>query len=199
MLGLYIHRESPVHALPAGWKVAALAASATGALFMTEPLALGAALLVTGGLFALARLPVRAVAEQLRPLLPVLALFFAVQVAFADWQAATVMVGRFALLVLLATLVTLTTRASDMIDTLERALGVLRPLGVNAGKLSLMLSLTIRLIPVLLDLVQQIRMAQRARGVERSAAALLVPLMVKTLRMADNLSDALEARGYDPR
>ncbi|HYD64830.1 energy-coupling factor transporter transmembrane component T, partial [Azospirillum sp.] len=97
-----------------------------------------------------------------------------------------------------ATLVTLTTRVSDMVETLERALAWLRPLGVNAGKVSLMLALTIRLVPVLLAQAQEIRMAQRARGVERSAVALLVPLMVKTLRMADDLADALEARGYDP-
>lgn len=199
MLGLYIHRNSPVHALPAGWKLIALAMAATAAFFIADPAALGAALAACLALFALARLPLAAVTDQLRPLLPVLLLFFAVQAAFVGWEAGAVMVGRFTLLVLLASLVTLTTRASDMIDTLERALSVLRPLGVNAGKLSLMLALTIRLIPVLLGLAQEIRMAQRARGVERNALALLVPLMVKTLRMADHLTDALEARGYDPR
>lgn len=199
MLGLCILRDSPVHALSAGWKLIALAAAATGAFFVSDLAVLGAALAACLALFALARLPLGTVADQLRPLLPVVALFFAVQAAFVGWEAGAVMVGRFTLLVLLASLVTLTTRASDMIDTLERALGVLRPLGVNAGKLSLMLALTIRLVPVLLGLVQEIRMAQRARGVERSALALLVPLMVKTLRMADHLTDALEARGYDPR
>jgi biotin transport system permease protein len=199
MLGLCILRDSPVHALSAGWKLTALAAATTGAFFVSDLAVLGAALAACLALFALARLPLGTVADQLRPLLPVLALFFAVQAAFVGWEAGAVMVGRFTLLVLLASLVTLTTRASDMIDTLERALGVLRPLGVNAGKLSLMLALTIRLVPVLLGLVQEIRMAQRARGVERNALALLVPLMVKTLRMADHLTDALEARGYDPR
>lgn len=199
MLGLYIHRDSPVHALPAGGKLIALAAAATGAFFVADPALLGATLTACLGLFALARLPLGTVGEQLRPLLPVLLLFFVLQALFVGWEAGAVTVGRFALLVLLASLVTLTTRASDMIDTLERALGVLRPLGVNAGKLSLMLALTIRLIPVLLGLVQEIRMAQRARGVERNALALLVPLMVKILRMADHLTDALEARGYDPR
>ncbi|HYG90805.1 MAG TPA: energy-coupling factor transporter transmembrane protein EcfT [Azospirillum sp.] len=198
MLGLYLHRESPVHALPAGWKLLALAVSATAAFFVSDLAVLGAALAACVLLFVAARLPLRVAIDQLRPLLPVLLLFFAVQAAFVSWQAGCLMVGRFAVLVLLAGLVTLTTRASDMIDTLERALGVFRPLGVNAGKVSLMLALTIRLIPVLVDLVQEIRMAQRARGVERSPMALLVPLMVKTLRMADNLSDALEARGYDP-
>lgn len=199
MLGLYLHRDSPVHAFPVGGKLAALAVAATGLFFVTNPFAIGAALAGALGLFALARLPLGAVLGQIRPLLPVLVLLFAVQAAFDGWEAGAVTAGRLTLLVLLASLVTLTTRASDMIDALERGLGWLRPLGVNAGKVSLMLALTIRLIPVLLDLVQEIRMAQRARGVERSALALLVPLLVKTMRMADHLSDALEARGYDPR
>ncbi|WP_431857801.1 energy-coupling factor transporter transmembrane component T family protein [Azospirillum sp.] len=199
MLGLYLHRESPVHALPAGWKLAGLAVAATGVFFVADLALLGGALVACLGLFALARLPARTAADQLRPLLPILLVLFAAQAVFADWQTAAVVTARVCLLVLLSALVTLTTRASDMIETLERVLGVLRPLGVNAGKLSLMLALTIRLIPVLFDLVQEIRMAQRARGVERSALALLVPLLVKTLRMADTLGDALEARGYDPR
>ncbi len=199
MLGLYLHRDTAIHALPAGWKLAGLAVSATAVFFVSDLLVLGAALAACLLLFALARLPVRTALDQLRPLVPVLLVLFAAQAAFVGWEAGAVMVGRVALLVLLSALVTLTTRASAMVETLERALGVLRPLGVNAGKLSLMLALTIRLIPVLFDLVQEIRMAQRARGVERSALALLVPLLVKTLRMADTLSDALEARGYDPR
>jgi biotin transport system permease protein len=199
MLGLYLHRRSPVHALPVGWKLAGLAISATAAFLVSDPLTLGAALAACLALFALARLPPRAPLDHLRPLLPVLVPLFALQAAFIGWEAAASMTTRFALLVLLAALVTLTTRVSDMVDALERALGVLRPLGVNAGKVSLMLALAIRLVPVLVELGREIRMAQRARGVERSAAALLVPLTVKALRMADDLSDALEARGYDPR
>lgn len=199
MLGLYLHRDSPVHALPAGWKLTALAVMATGLFFVANPVAIGAGLAAALLLFRLARLPMKAAFGQIRPLLPVLFLLFAVQGLLVGWEAGAVVAGRLALLVLLAALVTLTTRASAMIDTLERGLGWLRPLGVNAGKASLMLTLTIRLIPVLLDLAREIRMAQQARGVEHSALALLVPLMVKTMRMADQLGDALEARGYDPR
>jgi biotin transport system permease protein len=199
MLGLYVHRDSLVHAAPAGGKLLLLFGAAAVVLLSRSPWLLGGALAGSALLFALARLPLRAVVEQVRPLLVIALAFFAVQAAFDSVAAGLVTVGRFLVLVLLATLVTLTTRVSDMVETLERALACLRPLGVNAGKVSLMLALTIRLVPVLLAQAQEIRMAQRARGVERSAVALLVPLMVKTLRMADDLADALEARGYDPK
>jgi biotin transport system permease protein len=109
-----------------------------------------------------------------------------------------VTVLRFTILVSLAVLITLTTRISDMVDALESGLRPLRVLGVNPAKISLMISLAIRFVPLLVDLVREIRAAQQARGLERSIAAVAVPLIVKTLRMASVLTDAIEARGYDP-
>ena len=70
--------------------------------------------------------------------------------------------------------------------------------GSIRAKISLMISLAIRFVPLLVDLVREIQAAQRARGLERSIAAVAVPLIVKTLRMASVLTDAIEARGYDP-
>ena len=55
-----------------------------------------------------------------------------------------------------------------------------------------------RFIPLLFDQFAEIREAQRARGLDRNIFALLMPLMIKTLKMADNLTEAIEARGYDP-
>jgi len=199
MLGLYLHRDSPVHRLPAGVKLAVLLVAAGVVLLWPEPSGLGAAGLLCIALTAVARLPLAALVGQLRPLMVVMMPIFAVQAMLAGWEEGLIVVGRFGVLVLLAALVTLTTRVSDMTDTLERQLRPLCLLGVNAAKLSLMLSLAVRFVPILFDLLQEIRMAQRARGGERNPGALLVPLTVKTLRMADTLAEALEARGYDPR
>jgi biotin transport system permease protein len=199
MLGLYLHRGSPLHRLPAGAKLAALFLAAAALLLWPTPWLLGVAGLAGLGLTLAAQLPLTVLAAQLRPLLVVLVPVFVAQAALAGWQEGLGVVARCAVLVVLATLVTLTTRVSDMMDTLERALRPLRRLGVNAGKVSLMLTLVARLVPLLVDLVTEIRLAQRARGGERHPGALLVPLLVKTLRMADTLAEALEARGYDPR
>jgi biotin transport system permease protein len=40
-----------------------------------------------------------------------------------------------------------------------------------------------------------IREAQRARGLDRSLVALVVPLLIRGLRSADALTEAIEARG----
>ncbi|WP_245987063.1 energy-coupling factor transporter transmembrane component T [Azospirillum thermophilum] len=139
-------------------------------------------------------------ARSLWPVLLMLALLFAVQVPFGElsWGEAMVAAARFLALVLLATVVTMTTRVTEMVDLFERVFALARPLGVDPAKLALMLALTIRFIPLLVEQVREIRQAQQARGVERSMAALFVPLLVKVLTLADDLTAALEARGYDP-
>ncbi|AWU96430.1 energy-coupling factor transporter transmembrane component T family protein [Azospirillum ramasamyi] len=200
MLGLYLHRESAIHRLPAGAKlgglllVTILVLALPGAWGALAAGAVGAAVLVA------AKLPVRRVLKELRAPVVMLTLLFGFQALLAGggWEETAVAVARFAALILLATLVTLTTRVMDMVELFERLFGLLRPVGVNPAKMALMLALAIRFIPLLGEQVREVRMAQRARGVERNIAALFVPLLVKILTMADDLTAALEARGYDP-
>ncbi len=197
-LGLYVHRNSPLHRLPAGAKLVMLFAAGAGVFMVSNPLWLLPVLGAVGGLFVVARVPVRAALRQLRPAAILIAIIFLVHGAFTSWGLGFLVVLRFAILLLLAVLVTFTTRVSEMIETLERALAPLAPLGVNPEKVSLSLSLALRFIPLLFDRFVEIREAQRARGLDRNIVALLMPLMVKTLKMADDLTEAIEARGYDP-
>jgi biotin transport system permease protein len=198
MLGLYIERNSAIHALAPGVKMLVLALSAVALIAVDDWRVLGAILAAVLALFAVARLPAREVAAQLRPVLFLGLFFFVIHWLLVSWQSGLVTVLRFTILVSLAVLITLTTRISDMVDALESGLRPRRVLGVNPAKVSLMISLAIRFVPLLIDLVREIQAAQRSRGLERSVTAVAVPLIVKTLRMASVLTDAIDARGYDP-
>ena len=92
---------------------------------------------------------------------------------------------------------TLTTRVLDLLDVVERAASPLRLVGVRPDRVALLLALTLRAVPVLAATLDDVRDARRARGLERSPRALLVPLVVRTLRHADRLGEALVARGVD--
>jgi biotin transport system permease protein len=197
-LGLYLHRDSPVHAVPAGAKMLGLLAAGTGLLLFPSLPVLACALGATLGLYALARLRPREVAPVLRLSAFVLVPLFALQALLSGWVPALEAVLRLAVLVLLATLVSLTTRASDMLEALERALRPLARFGLNPARLGLLLSLTLRFIPLLATWLREIQEAQRVRGLERDPLAVLVPLLVKTLRTADTLADAIDARCFDP-
>lgn len=166
-------------------------------LFLYESLALTiAALALTLLLYRLAGIPPRKMLAQIRPLLWIFALFFALQYWLSGPMLAAYVVLRLATLVLLASLVTLTTRSSDMIDAMTRALSLLKPLGVNPGKVSLAISLALRFIPVLAQITAEVREAQKARGLERSVIAVAMPVAIRTLKMADDISNSIDARGY---
>lgn len=200
MLGLYLHRDSAIHRLPAGAKLGGLLLVTIIVLALPGAWGAAAAGLIGAAVLAAARLPAGRVLKELRAPVVMLTLLFGFQALLSGggWEETAVAIARFAALILLATLVTLTTRVTDMVDLFERLFGLLRPVGVNPAKMALMLALTIRFIPLLGEQVREVRMAQRARGVERNIAALFVPLLVKILTMADDLTAALEARGYDP-
>ncbi|UFS99797.1 energy-coupling factor transporter transmembrane component T family protein [Nocardia huaxiensis] len=196
MLSLYHDARTPVHTVPAGAKLLVLAITGTALFFVPSILWLAVALAVVLGLYALGKIPWRTTTRQVLGLTPFLALIIGAQWVFTGGESAVLVGERILTLVLLANLVTLTTRTTAMIDTIERALGPLRPLGVRPERVGLLVAMTIRFIPVIREQAELVRDAQRARGIERSTV-FLIPLLIRTLRMADGVGEALDARGLD--
>lgn len=196
-LGLYIPRESPLHRLRPAPKLVAVLLAGVVVFWVRDWQVLLALLTLTLSLYGLARLGWRASWVQLRPSLGVLLFLFVVQSLLADVESGAVTVLRFGVLLLLSSLVTLTTRVSDLLAALERAMQPLARVGVNPAKVSLAVSLTLRFIPVVVQTVNDVRDAQRARGSEKNMVALTVPVIVRTLKMADDVADAIEARSWE--
>jgi biotin transport system permease protein len=185
---------SVVHRTPVGLKLLALLIAGS-TLFLVNDwrwLTVFCAMVVL--LYAVAGIGWRVLWDRLRPLVLLLAALFAAQLLLGDARQAVAMVLRFSGLVLFATLVTLTSRTSDMVAALERVLRPLARFGIDATQISLVISLALRFIPVLGERVTQIREAQRARGLDRNILALAVPLLLHCLRMADAVADAIDAR-----
>ncbi|HET8561474.1 MAG TPA: energy-coupling factor transporter transmembrane protein EcfT [Marmoricola sp.] len=197
LLGLYHPGRSPVHRLPAGAKLALLVAAALATHWLDAPWRVGAALLVTALLYGVARLPWALLVAQVRPLLWLGIALAGFQWWANGWRTAVDVVGVLAVLVLLAALVTLTTRTTEMVDAVVALCRPLRHVGVDPERLGLLLALGIRSVPVVVGLAQQVREAQLARGLGASPTAFAVPLVVRSLRHADALGEALAARGVD--
>ena len=100
-------------------------------------------------------------------------------------------------MLLLATLVSLTTPTAQIVDALVVLVGPLRRFGVDPERVGLQLALGIRAVPQVFELAATVRDAQRARGLTRDPRAFAVPLIVRSLRQADLISEALRARGLD--
>ncbi|WP_053361336.1 energy-coupling factor transporter transmembrane protein EcfT [Bacillus sp. FJAT-27251] len=113
---------------------------------------------------------------------------------------------RFFLLILITSLLTLTTTPIEITDGLEILLGPLKKVNFPVHELALMMSISLRFIPTLMDETDKIMKAQTARGVEYSSGPikermkaivpLLIPLFISSFKRAEELAVAMEARGY---
>jgi biotin transport system permease protein len=143
-----------------------------------------------------ARIPWRRVAPLLRTLALLLVLIGLVQWWLLGPERALVIALRLVAAIGVATLFTLTTRVDDLVGAVERGLGPLRRFGVDPEQLGLLVGLTIQSVGTLSGIAGQVRAAARARGAGGSVTAFAVPFMIRTLRHADALGEALAARGW---
>jgi biotin transport system permease protein len=196
MIGVYHPGTSLVHRTRAVVKLGVLAVAVTAVALVPSLVALGVASVAVAGLFAVARIPFALAWRQVVPVLWVLAFTVPVQWIFGGWEAAAIMGLRLVLAVALATVYTLTTPVSATLDAMQ---SLLRPFRrwVDADRIGLALALTIRCVPLLAELVREVLEARKARGAEGSPTAFAVPVIVRALRTADHLGEALMARGVD--
>ncbi|MCP4394089.1 MAG: energy-coupling factor transporter transmembrane protein EcfT [Alphaproteobacteria bacterium] len=207
-IGIYIHSDSVIHKIPASVKLAATAIAGIFIFATNDLIILPSILFAVILAFFAAKIPVINIWKQLRPALIMgLVLLGFHLICSDDYITGCAVALRVASLIAFATLITLTTKASEMIAAFEKFITFiskpLRLIGIkiNAETISFMLSITIRFIPVLFHILREVMEAQKARGCSiRSITgikATIIPLMIRTLRSADELSDAIEARGYN--
>nr|WP_263323864.1 energy-coupling factor transporter transmembrane protein EcfT [Neobacillus sp. Marseille-Q6967] len=113
---------------------------------------------------------------------------------------------RFFFLILITSLLTLTTTPIEITDGLETLLNPLKKIRFPVHEMALMMSISLRFIPTLMQETDKIMKAQIARGVEfasgpikdriKAVIPLLIPLFVSSFKRAEELAVAMEARGY---
>jgi len=113
---------------------------------------------------------------------------------------------RFFLLILVTSLLTLTTTPIEITDAIESLLNPFKKVKLPVHELALMMSISLRFIPTLMQETDKISKAQASRGVDfrtgpikdriQAVVPLLVPLFVSAFKRAEELAMAMEARGY---
>lgn len=220
--GTYLAADSPLHRLDP--RVKMIAALALMALPFAAHGLVGHALLTAFVILiaALSSAPPRALLRTLSTIfwLGCLMFFFylfttpgrplvGVGQVVVTWEgllAGGVQVYRLCLLVLISALLTFTTSPAHLAHGLEAMLSPLQRVGLPVREFALVMTIALRFAPVLLDEIDKIAKAQRARGVDmisknplrqmRSWAPLFVPIFVGAFRRAEELATAMEARGF---
>jgi biotin transport system permease protein len=197
LTGCYRPGTSLLHRAGAGVKLVGLLVFSTVLVAWRSPVTVLVALFVVVALYAAGGFGPRTLVAQVWPLRWIVVFLIPFQWWTAGWRLAVAVVGTLVLAVAGAGLVSLTTRVTDLLDVITRLLRPARALGVDPDRVALLLALTIRAVPVIAATLQEARDARRARGLERSARALVTPVVVRTIRHADRVGDALAARGVD--
>ncbi len=113
---------------------------------------------------------------------------------------------RILLLVMGSSLLTYTTTPTALTDALERLLSPLKAVKLNVHELAMMMTIALRFIPTLIEELDKIMSAQKARGADMESGKLvqrvkalvpvLIPLFVSSFRRAYDLATAMECRCY---
>ena len=121
-------------------------------------------------------------------------------------SAAAFMAARLMMLIIGAFILPYTTSPIALTDGIERILNPLKKIKLPVHELAMMMSIALRMIPVLIEETDKIMSAQKARGadfetgglVKRAKAILplVIPLFVSAFRRADELAIAMESRCY---
>lgn len=194
-VGLYLPGASPLHRTPAGWKLLALLVLAVLVFAFRSPAWLGGMLAVVVLGYVVARLPVRRCLRIAGGLVLLVGAVFALQWWLLGFDGAVTLALRLLVALAAANLFTLTTRVSDVVGAVERGLRPLRRVGVRPDRVGLLVGLTLQAISALSVVATEVREAAKARDASRSVVAFAVPFLVRTLRQADELGEALAARG----
>lgn len=221
--GQYVCSDSPVHRLDPRVKVLSVVALS----IITLKASLYSALLISAFIVLMgttARLTVRRFMDSLKPLVPFLAVLFALHLLLTDGapllnvlpgvavtseglRRGILTTWQFAALVAVASILTLTTSPSELISGVERLLRPFGKIGVPSHDIAVMISLALRFVPTLLAEAEKMKKAQLSRGADfsqgniirriKAIAALAVPLVLGSFRRAEELARAMEGRGYE--
>jgi energy-coupling factor transport system permease protein len=115
---------------------------------------------------------------------------------------------RITLMIIITTMLTVSTKPLDMTLALEDLMKPLKLIKFPVHIFSMIISLALRSIPILFEEGLRIINAQASRGVDfkngklrekvKALVSLIVPLLISSFQKAEDLSFAMETRGYDP-
>lgn len=173
-------------------------------------------------LLLISNVPVKQTLKGIKPLLFILVLTAMLNIFFVDGTtlftigpvrvtyegivSAIKLFVRLVMLIITASLMTLTTTPMSMTDGIEKLLKPFDKVGVPSHEIAMMMSIALRFIPTLLEEAQRIMKAQSSRGADfdtgsifarvKSFIPVLVPLFVSAFMRADELAEAMESRCY---
>ncbi len=173
--------------------------------------------------FILTRLSPKLILKSFKPLLPIVLLTTVLQLYYIktgdvlfQWKFITItdsgvfnaifIIIRIFTLLLISSLLTYTTAPTDLTDAIEKLLSPLKVFKIDVHTFAMMMTIALRFIPTLIDEIDRIMSAQKARGADFESGNLIsrikalfpifIPLFISAFKRAIELTDAMSCRCY---
>lgn len=222
--GQYYPVESFIHKMDARIKIILSVLYLVGIFFLSSFFQFGIIFLFLIIIVIASKVPIRSVIKSIKPILVlivftvVLNLFFVnegdvllkwwiFRITYGGLISAGRMLLRLIMLVMGASILTLTTTPVELTHAIESLLKPLRIIKFPVHEFALIMSIALKFIPSLMDETDRIIRAQSARGASFDTGSLfartkafipiLIPLLVSSFRRAEELAWAMDSRCYN--
>lgn len=169
------------------------------------------------------RLSVKLILKSLKPLVPIVLLTTLLQLYYIkdgnllfEWKfisitdkavfTAIFIAARIFTLLVVSSLLTYTTAPTDLTDAIEKLLSPLKVFKIEVHTFAMMMTIALRFIPTLIDEIDRIMSAQKARGADfengnlvkkvKAMIPIFIPLFISAFKRAIELADAMSCRCY---
>jgi len=221
-IGQYFPGVSPVHRLDPRMKLVITFVYIAMLFVARSTLALAVGVLFVFITYPLAGISLRLIVKSTKPVLPIIIFTALINMFFVGGEVlvalgplsitdqgvriAIHMCLRILCLIAGSALLTYTTSPIALTDGIELLFSPLKRLGAPVHEIAMMMTITLRFIPTLIEETEKIMAAQKARGADlesgnifqrvRAMLPILIPLFVSAFRRADDLALAMESRCY---
>ena len=223
IIGRYIPGNSPLHRMDPRAKLLLIFFYVFIVFIANSVLTYALLGIYTLTIVLLTKVPIRYILSGLKPILWVILFTFILHIFLTKEGDLLVDLGwlkiyeggvtqgifislRLLYLIIMTTILTLTSTPIEITDGMESLLAPFKKIGLPTHELALMMSISLRFIPTLMQETEKIMKAQAARGVEftsgpikdrmKAVVPLLIPLFISSFKRAEELAIAMEARGY---
>jgi energy-coupling factor transport system permease protein len=139
---------------------------------------------------------------------PIIANSFTFNIYRGGLEMSFFVVVRLLIIITLSTVLTLTTKPTDLTQGLEKLMHPMKKIGFDSESFALIISISLRYIPTIFDEANKIMLAQASRGADfsegklkdklRQVISLLVPMFIIAFMRSEELANAMESRNFVP-
>lgn len=221
-IGQYYPGASVIHSLDPRVKLLGTLAYIVTLFFIRNSLLFILPLAIILLLYKLSKVPISYIFKGLSPFIILLIFTFIIRGFFTNgtpifslWgitltkqglNQAVKLMARIVLMIMCASLLTYTTTPNNLAQGLAKSFNFLEKFHVPVADMAVMIEITFRFIPIMIEEANVIMDAQTARGVDfhsgsifkrmKNVMMIVIPLFISSIKRSDDLAMAMESRGF---